>query len=98
MAARDPHDPRSSDGLSESEAARRLADEGPNELASARPRSALRIALEVVREPMFLLLLACGALHLLLALVVANLAVKSAPARVVNGANASTAASVLPSK
>ncbi|MEB2311152.1 MAG: cation-translocating P-type ATPase [Sorangiineae bacterium] len=66
MDARDPLDPRSHVGLSEREAGARLAAEGPNELRAARARSAFAIALEVVREPMFLLLLACGALYLTL--------------------------------
>ncbi len=53
-------------GLSEAEAASRIARDGFNELPSSQPRSVLRIALEVVREPMLLLLLACGSTYLLL--------------------------------
>jgi P-type Ca2+ transporter type 2C len=53
-------------GLSEEEVARRLADEGPNELPSARKRGPFHIALEVIREPMFMLLIACGSLYLIL--------------------------------
>jgi P-type Ca2+ transporter type 2C len=53
-------------GLSEQEAQRRLKQEGYNELPSTRKRSLLTIALEVVREPMFLLLIAGGAIYLLL--------------------------------
>jgi Ca2+-transporting ATPase len=53
-------------GLSHDEAARRLASEGPNELPSAKKRGPLHIVLEVVREPMFLLLIACGSLYLVL--------------------------------
>ena len=53
------------EGLSRAEAAARLAAEGANELPSAKPRNVWRIALEVTREPMFLLLLACGLLYLL---------------------------------
>ncbi len=60
-----PH-PVSPRGLTESEAAARLAAEGPNELARAARRTVLRIALEVGREPMFLLLLAAGIVYLLL--------------------------------
>jgi len=52
-------------GLTEAEAARRLAQEGYNELPSGRRRSVLAIALSVVREPMFILLVACGTLYLL---------------------------------
>jgi P-type Ca2+ transporter type 2C len=53
-------------GLSEEEAARRLKEEGYNELPSARKRSILAIAFDVIKEPMFLLLIACGAIYLIL--------------------------------
>ena len=53
-------------GLSEPEAARRLLANGYNELASAQPRNLLEIIWDVVREPMLLLLLACGAVYLAL--------------------------------
>ena len=53
-------------GLSEDDAAVRLQAEGFNELPSAKPRSILAIAWEVVREPMFLLLVACGVIYLIL--------------------------------
>jgi Ca2+-transporting ATPase len=53
-------------GLSDEEAARRLTEEGPNELPSAKRRGVFHIALEVIREPMFMLLIACGSLYLLL--------------------------------
>lgn len=44
-------------GLSEAEAARRLAEDGPNQLSETRRRRLPQIAREVLREPMFLLLL-----------------------------------------
>jgi Ca2+-transporting ATPase len=53
-------------GLSDEEAAQRLAYEGPNELPSAKKRGVFHIVLEVIREPMFMLLIACGSLYLLL--------------------------------
>ena len=53
-------------GLSDEEAAQRLAYEGPNELPSAKMRGVFHIVLEVIREPMFMLLIACGSLYLLL--------------------------------
>ncbi len=53
-------------GLSSIEAQQRLQAEGWNELPSARPRSLLAIAWSVVREPMFILLIACGSIYLLL--------------------------------
>ncbi len=57
-------DPRSVSGLSEAEAADRLKKEGYNELPSGGQRSILGIVLEVIREPMFLLLVACGVIYL----------------------------------
>jgi P-type Ca2+ transporter type 2C len=51
-------------GLTSSEAARILGEEGPNELPSSQQRGSLRIALDVMREPMFLLLVACGIIYL----------------------------------
>ncbi|MEP6879343.1 MAG: HAD-IC family P-type ATPase, partial [Nitrosospira sp.] len=53
-------------GLSDDEASQRLAEEGYNELPSAKPRNVFAIALSVAREPMFMLLVACGAIYLLL--------------------------------
>src|SRR5512136_2435915 len=50
--------------LSEYEAAQRLKEEGYNELPSTKKRSLLAIAFGVVREPMFLLLVACGTIYL----------------------------------
>jgi P-type Ca2+ transporter type 2C len=62
----EPFDIKQIPGLSEAEASRRLAQEGYNELPSSRRRGILNIAWEVVREPMFLLLLACGVVYLTL--------------------------------
>ena len=53
-------------GLSESEAQARLAADGPNELPQPDRRTPLRIVLEVLREPMFALLIGGGAVYLLL--------------------------------
>ena len=53
-------------GLSSEEAKKRLAAEGPNTLPDAGRRGALAIALEVVREPMLLLLVAGALIYLLL--------------------------------
>ncbi len=53
-------------GLSAREAAERLAAEGPNTLPSSGRRGAFALAGEVVREPMFLLLVAGAAVYLLL--------------------------------
>jgi len=51
-------------GLSDMEAARRLKEEGYNELPPTQQRGIWTIMLEVAREPMFLLLVACGVLYL----------------------------------
>jgi magnesium-transporting ATPase (P-type) len=61
----DPADPVV-DGLTTAEAAARLARGGPNVLPTAGPRSTWAILFDVVREPMFLLLLVCGALYVVL--------------------------------
>ncbi len=53
-------------GLTEAEASDRLKSEGYNELPTARKRTVLAIAFDVVREPMFLLLVACGTMYVLL--------------------------------
>lgn len=53
-------------GLSELEAQQRLRTQGFNELPAARPRTMLHTALEVLREPMFLLLIGAGAVYVLL--------------------------------
>ena len=62
----DAFDINTAKGLSEIEAAKLLAEVGYNELPSAKPRSIFAIAFEVVREPMFLLLVAGGLVYLLL--------------------------------
>ncbi len=53
-------------GLSEEDALRNIAQDGPNELASQEKRGLFAIVVEVVREPMFLMLAAAGGLYLLM--------------------------------
>jgi len=53
-------------GLSEPEATRRLKEEGHNELSRRRPRGIRAIAFELIRQPMFLLLLSAGTIYLFL--------------------------------
>ncbi len=53
-------------GLSQAEAQRRLHHEGPNELPRREGHGLLHTAVEVLREPMILLLLAAGAIYLIL--------------------------------
>jgi Ca2+-transporting ATPase len=53
-------------GLTDAQASDRLATDGPNELPVSRPRGMLRLLRDVVSEPMFLLLVACGGIYLLL--------------------------------
>ena len=58
--------PRQSAGLSSAEAAARIAAEGPNALPVPGRHGLAAIALGVLREPMFLLLLAATGIYLLL--------------------------------
>lgn len=53
-------------GLSEREASERLANEGFNEIPSANKRNFVNIALDIVREPMLLLLIASGIIYMVL--------------------------------
>lgn len=53
-------------GISQQEAIQRLAQEGYNELPTTRGRKLLALFLEILREPMFLLLIAGGVIYLLL--------------------------------
>jgi Ca2+-transporting ATPase len=53
-------------GLTEQEALENLAEDGYNELPSGKKRTFLHILLEVVKEPIFLMLIACGLLYLFL--------------------------------
>ena len=61
-----PFDIHSITGLSEREAMTRIKDEGYNELPSTKERSIFAIAVDVAREPMFLLLVGCGTIYLFL--------------------------------
>src|SRR5450830_1759727 len=54
------------EGLTTAQAAKRLAEDGPNALPGDQRRTLLGIVKETLREPMFLLLLAAGLLYLLL--------------------------------
>ena len=58
--------PEKSEGLTAAEATEKLRTNGPNELSTSRPLSAGRLLLDVISEPMFLLLVACGAIYLVL--------------------------------
>jgi Ca2+-transporting ATPase len=53
-------------GLTNNQAAEKLKLEGYNELAASKSKNVLLIALEVLREPMFLLLISCGILYIFL--------------------------------
>jgi Ca2+-transporting ATPase len=61
-----PFDINRISGLTQSQAVQRLSEEGYNELPSSHRRNILTIAIEVIREPMFLLLVACGVVYLFL--------------------------------
>src|ERR1035437_5022312 len=53
-------------GLTANEAKAKLSSDGFNRLPSSKPKNFLSIALGVVKEPMFILLVACGSLYLVL--------------------------------
>jgi len=55
------------EGMSSSEAAQRLAADGPNELPTVMKRNLAQQAFDVLREPMLLLLLGAGTINFLLA-------------------------------
>ncbi|WP_308920276.1 cation-translocating P-type ATPase [Janthinobacterium sp. J1-1] len=58
--------PQGTEGLTAAQAAERLQKDGPNALPAARPLGAAGLLIEVVVEPMFLLLVGCGVIYLLL--------------------------------
>ncbi len=66
MNTPNPFDPATIRGLSAEEVLQSLQKWGPNELPLSKKRGIFDIAAEVVREPMFLLLLFCGTLYLIL--------------------------------
>ena len=53
-------------GLSSASAIEKLKKDGYNELPSAQSKNIWQIVLEVIKEPMFILLMCCGALYLIL--------------------------------
>lgn len=53
-------------GLTQTEAAEQLKQFGYNDLPAAKPKSAWRIVLNILREPMLILLVSCGTLYMLL--------------------------------
>jgi Ca2+-transporting ATPase len=53
-------------GLNDEDVASRLTQDGYNEIPQARKKSIFSILYEIVKEPMFLLLIACGVLYLIL--------------------------------
>ena len=57
---------RQFNGLSSQEASERLKQHGYNELPSTQHRTFLTIALDIIQEPIFLLLIACGVIYLFL--------------------------------
>jgi Ca2+-transporting ATPase len=58
--------PTADEGLSAAQAAQRLQDDGPNVLPGEQRRGLRAIVRETLQEPMFMLLLAAGALYLVL--------------------------------
>ena len=62
----DPGNTSGFSGLTQTQAAQRLREDGPNALPQTQSRTWRHIALEIVREPMFELLVAAAAVYLLL--------------------------------
>jgi len=58
--------PSSYQGLTNEEVKTRQSIDGFNELPSSKKRGALQIAMGILKEPMFMLLVACGSLYLFL--------------------------------
>lgn len=58
--------PHSYQGLTQEEVKTRQSIDGYNELPSSKKRGAIQIAIGIFKEPMFLLLVACGSLYLFL--------------------------------
>jgi len=71
------------EGLSSAQAEERLAAEGPNALPSTRRRGLPHLLLQVVREPMFLLLIAATAVYLVLGDLAESLALAGSMAVVI---------------
>ncbi len=62
----DDFQPEDLQGLSDQDVMERLARDGYNELPSSKKKTLLHILWDVMREPMFILLIACGVLYLAL--------------------------------
>jgi Ca2+-transporting ATPase len=58
--------PKEIKGLTEERAKELIESDGYNELPSSKRKSIFHIAFEVVKEPMFILLVACGIIYLFL--------------------------------
>ena len=52
--------------LTQDQARQRLAENGPNELPRSAPKSVLHLLRNIITEPIFLLLISCGAIYMLL--------------------------------
>ena len=53
-------------GLTEAEVSLRQKEEGYNEISAAKKRNILNIAIEIITEPMFLLLVGCALIYLII--------------------------------
>jgi P-type Ca2+ transporter type 2C len=53
-------------GLTSEQVKQKIEEEGYNELPSSKPKNVFQLALGVIKEPMFILLVACGTLYLIL--------------------------------
>jgi Ca2+-transporting ATPase len=59
-------DPLEPQGLSQTDAAARLVADGPNSLPSTGQRGFWVMVLNIIREPMLMLLITCGIVYLIL--------------------------------
>jgi Ca2+-transporting ATPase len=59
-------DPFFTEGLSKTEAQNRLVANGYNEISVSKRKTMWKIGIEIIREPMFLLLICCGIVYIIL--------------------------------
>jgi P-type Ca2+ transporter type 2C len=58
--------PKTFKGITQAQAAQKITSEGLNSLPTSQPKNFFSIAIGVVKEPMFILLVTCGSLYLVL--------------------------------
>ena len=61
-------------GLTSGQAKEKLRREGFNTLPSSKPKNYFSIAMGVVKEPMFILLVSCGTLYMVMGVLLKTIA------------------------